>query len=171
MTVLVTGGSGSGKSAWAEKLADTLPRENRVYVATMQVYDEESRLRVKRHREQRADKGFVTVECEKDLENAGIPENSTVLVEDLINLTANEMFGGGDVSRIVPALQSLSRRCRHLILVTGDLFSDGYAYSPSVQDYLRCLADVNRQAAEMADCVVEVVYSIPVALKGELPCV
>ena len=171
MTVLVTGGSGSGKSAWAEKLADTLPRENRVYVATMQVYDEESRLRVKRHREQRADKGFVTVECEKDLENAGIPENSTVLVEDLVNLTANEMFGGGDVSRIVPALQSLSRRCRHLILVTGDLFSDGHAYSPSVQDYLRCLADVNRQAAEMADCVVEVVYSIPVALKGELPCV
>ena len=156
MTVLVTGGSGSGKSAWAEKLADTLPRENRVYVATMQVYDEESRLRVKRHREQRADKGFVTV---------------AVLVEDLVNLTANEMFGGGDVSRIVPALQSLSRRCRHLILVTGDLFSDGHAYSPSVQDYLRCLADVNRQAAEMADCVVEVVYSIPVALKGELPCV
>ena len=171
MIVLVTGGSGCGKSTWAEKLMDRLQYDRRYYIATMQVYDEESRRRVARHRAQRADKNFVTVECEKDLDSAEIPEGSIVLLEDLVNLTANEMFGGGDVSRIVPALRSLSRRCQHLILVTGDLFSDGHAYSPSVQDYLRCLADVNRQTAEMADCVVEVVYSIPVALKGELPCV
>ena len=59
MIVLVTGGSGCGKSTWAEKLADTLPRENRFYIATMQVYDEESRNRVQRHRMQRADKGFI----------------------------------------------------------------------------------------------------------------
>ena len=110
-------------------------------------------------------------ECEKDLERAGIPEGSTVLLEDLVNLTANEMFDGGDVSRIVPALEKLSRRCRHLVMVTNDLFSDGAAYSDSVQDYLRKLAAINRQAAAMADCVVEVVYSIPVALKGDLPCV
>ena len=56
-------------------------------------------------------------------------------------------------------------------MVTNDLFSDGMDYSPSVQEYLRCLAEINRQAAETADCVVEVVYSVPVALKGELPCV
>ena len=36
--------------------------------------------------------------------------------------------------------------------------------------YLRCLADIHREAAGMADCVVEMVYSIPVVLKGELPC-
>ena len=170
MIVLVTGGSGCGKSTWAENLVDSLPREGRVYIATMQVYDEESRQRVQRHRAQRAGKGFVTVECEKDLERAGIPEGSTVLLEDLVNLTANEMFDGGDVSRIVPALEKLSRRCRHLVMVTNDLFSDGAEYSPSVQEYLRCLAEINRQAAAMADCVVEVVYSIPVALKGDLPC-
>jgi Adenosyl cobinamide kinase/adenosyl cobinamide phosphate guanylyltransferase len=93
-----------------------------------------------------------------------------VLLEDLVNLCANEMFGGGDVFRIVPALKSLTRRCRHLVMVTNDLFSDGMNYSGSVRDYLRCLAEVNRQAAELADTVAEVVYSIPVPLKGELPC-
>ena len=170
MTVLVTGGSGCGKSAWAEGFVSSLAGENRVYIATMQVYDEEARRRVKRHRDQRAGMGFQTVECEKDLARADVPEGSIVLVEDLVNLTANEMFDGGDVSRIMPALKSLARRCRHLVLVTGDLFSDGAAYSPSVQDYLRKLAEINHQAAEMADCVVEVVYSIPVALKGDLPC-
>ena len=49
MIVLVTGGSGCGKSTWAEKLVASLPNENRVYIATMQVYDEESVKRVERH--------------------------------------------------------------------------------------------------------------------------
>ena len=98
MIVLVTGGSGCGKSTWAEKLVSALPAEKRVYIATMQVYDEESVQRVARHRAQRADKGFTTIECEKDLASADVPEGSVVLLEDLVNLMANEMFGGGDTS-------------------------------------------------------------------------
>ena len=171
MIVLVTGGSGCGKSTWAEKLIQTLPEGKRVYIATMQVYDRESEVRVQRHRAQRADKGFETVECEKNLAGTQIPEGSVVLLEDLVNLTANEMFDGGNPDRIVPALREMAVRCRHLVMVTNDLFSDGMDYSPSVQEYLRCLAEINRQAAEMADSVIEVVYSIPRSLKGELPCV
>ena len=170
MIVLVTGGSGCGKSTWAERLMDVLQEDRRVYIATMQVYDEESRQRVRRHRAQRADKHYITIECEKDLDGAEIPNGSAVLLEDLVNLTANEMFDNGDVYRIVPALRRLASRCSHLVIVTNDLFSDGEAYSPSVQEYLRCLSEISRKAAEIADTVVEVVYSVPVALKGELPC-
>ena len=171
MIVLVTGGSGSGKSTWAEKLVASLPTENRVYIATMQVYDAESVKRVERHRAQRADKGFRTIECEKDLASANIAEGSVVLLEDLVNLMANEMFDGGDVSRIVPALNILAKKCRHLIMVTNDIFSDGIEYAESTQEYIRQLAEINNAAAQIADCVVEVVYSIPVCVKGELPCV
>ena len=170
MIILVTGGSGCGKSTWAEKLVDRLQEDRRVYLATMHVYDEESRQRVLRHRAQRAERNFTTVECGQDLDSAVIPEGSIVLLEDLVNLTANEMFEDGDTTRIVPALHRLASRCSHLVMVTNDLFSDGAVYSDSVQDYLRKLAAINRQAAEMADCVVEVVYSIPVALKGDIPC-
>ena len=115
MIVLVTGGSGCGKSTWAEKLIASLPEDNRFYIATMQVYDDESIRRVARHRAQRADKGFTTIECEKDLASADVPEGSTVLLEDLVNLMANEMFSGGDVERIVPALEALAQKCRHLV--------------------------------------------------------
>ena len=171
MIVLVTGGSGCGKSTWAEKLVASLPEDNRFYIATMQVYDDESVKRVARHRAQRADKGFITIECEKDLASADVPEGSTVLLEDLVNLMANEMFSGGDVERIVPALEALAQKCRHLVMVTNDVFSDGVAYAESTQEYLRQLAFINAQAAQLADCVVEVVYSIPLCVKGELPCV
>ena len=171
MIVLVTGGSGSGKSTWAEKLVASLPNENRVYIATMQVYDAESVKRVERHRAQRADKGFRTIEREKDLASADIADGSIVLLEDLVNLMANEMFDGGDVERIVPALEALAKKCRHLVMVTNDVFSDGVTYAESTQEYLRQLAAINAQAAKLADCVVEVVYSIPVCVKGELPCV
>ena len=170
MIVLVTGGSGCGKSVWAEKLIQRWPRENRIYLATMQLEDRESAQRAARHRAQRAGLGFQTLEWGKDLAHAPIPEKSILLLEDLVNWTANEMFDGGDPDRVVPALKQLAFRCRHLVMVTGNLFSDGMPYSPSVREYLRRLAEINRQAAELADCAVEVVYSVPVVLKGELQC-
>ena len=50
MFVTVTGGSGSGKSAFAEEQILKFPEKNRLYIATMVCFDEESRQRVKRHR-------------------------------------------------------------------------------------------------------------------------
>ncbi len=171
MIVLVTGGSGCGNRTWAEKLVSVLPAEKRVYIATMQVYDEESVQRVARHRAQRADKGFTTIECEKDLASADVPEGSVVLLEDLVNLMANEMFGGGDTSRILPALNVLARKCQHLNSGHERRFFRRHPVSDSTREYLRQLAKINAEAAKMADCVVEVVYSIPVCVKGALPCV
>ena len=48
MITLVLGGSGSGKSAYAEHLLDG--KTNKYYIATMQVYDAEGEKKVARHR-------------------------------------------------------------------------------------------------------------------------
>ncbi len=93
MLTLVIGGAASGKSEYAESLVLELPGR-RIYLATMQAYDDEGRARVKKHRRNRADKGFETVEQSVDLEKAvsRIPEGSNVLLEDLTNLVANERY-------------------------------------------------------------------------------
>lgn len=173
MIALLTGGSGCGKSTYAERLFECLPFKNRYYIATMRVYDHESELRVERHRRQRADKGFTTVECPLDAASAGIPDGAVVLFEDFPNILANEMFDdSGDPERIFPAVVDLMKRCAHLIIVTNDVFSDDAAqYLPETREYIRRLAELNNRTAEMADYVAEVVYSIPVVLKGEAPCV
>ena len=63
MLILVTGGAGSGKSLLAERISMQLKRMPFWYVATMQVWDQECRDRIGRHRRQRAGKGFQTVEA------------------------------------------------------------------------------------------------------------
>ena len=58
MLILVTGGAGSGKSQFAERLSMALKQEPFRYIATMQIWDAECRARVAKHRQQRAGKGF-----------------------------------------------------------------------------------------------------------------
>ena len=95
MLTLVTGGSGSGKSAFAEDRVLSLGEGKRIYIATMHPFDEESHKRIERHRKMRAGKGFETVECYTGLKNAVLPGESgkcVVLLECMSNLVANEMF-------------------------------------------------------------------------------
>ena len=70
MMILVTGGAGSGKSEYAERYIASLPESfQRYYIATMKCTDEESRNRVAKHRMQRKDGGYITVEQPVDIEN------------------------------------------------------------------------------------------------------
>lgn len=171
MNILVTGGSGSGKSVWAEKQLGALPAPKKIYIATMKVYDEESVRRVERHRAQRRDLDMETVECEKNLGSLRIAEGSALLLEDIPNLLANEMFDGGRPEAIVKDISQLLRGCAHAVIVTNDVFADGLRYAEGTDAYMRALARINAELAALCDLVVEVVYSIPVPIKGELPCV
>lgn len=70
MLTLVTGGSGSGKSAFAEDRVLSFGDAQRIYIATMHPFDEESHKRIERHQKMRAGKGFETVECAQRRETA-----------------------------------------------------------------------------------------------------
>ncbi len=168
---LITGGSGSGKSAYAEAQILALNGECRVYLATMYPYDEESRQRIARHRKMRAEKNFTTVECYRDLEKTEIPEHADVLLECMSNLTANEMFwpegaGSDTEEQILRGVEWLRRKARNLVIVSNEIFSDGCEYDSGTKEYQRTLGKINCRLAELADRVTEVVYGIPLEVKG-----
>ncbi len=180
--IFVTGGSGSGKSAYAERLAVETGADELFYVATMSPEGAEAKERIAHHRAMRAGKGFRTVECMQGLERLVLPggefrENDvarrTVLLECVSNLVANEQFavGGTDgeiLARIEKGIRHLQKQAGNIIIVTNDVFADGVRYDEETERYLRLLAAVNRGLAAQADAAYEVVYGIPVPIKTGL---
>lgn len=187
MIHLVTGGSASGKSAYAESLAVDGGAGVRYYVATMRPWGEEGRQRVEMHRDMRREKQFVTVECYRDLEDLSLPgpvcrskgpdsesmlPDCTVLLECLSNLVANEQFetGGSDeeiCARIEKGIRHLQKQAGNLIIVTNEVFSDSCRYEPETVRYISLMGQINASLAAMADRVTEVVFGIPVPIKRE----
>ena len=191
---MVIGGSGSGKSAYAESLLSSC-EGIRYYIATMQIYDAEGEKKVERHRKLRAGKGFLTIEspmnvgkiqfaCAGEAEQAqyrqeaerkvqGSSEKKSALLECMSNLTANEMFTKDGmkseeevVEKIVSEIQTLSQKLDNLVIVTNNVFEDGVIYDAGTMEYLRALGRINAALARLADRVAEVVVGIPVELKG-----
>mgnify|MGYP005769305257 CR=1 FL=1 len=168
MLILVSGGSGSGKSEFAEGLVVSVGLKERVYLATMQVWDQESVRPEGRDRAIRAGKGFATLECPTGLERLEVPAGSAVLLEDLSNLSANEYFSSqrdGSFERVLAGVEQATARAELLVVVTNELYSDGVRYDPETAAYLELLARLNRAIAARADGVYEVVCGIPVAWK------
>ena len=172
MFLVITGGSGSGKSAYAEQCVLDFGPAERIYIATMYPFDEECDRRIRRHREMRRQKQFSTLECYTGLKTADIPEDSVVLLECMSNLTANEMYqegGAGErtVEEILAGIRYLQKRVRHLVVVTNEIFSDGIDYDSETMRYQSYLGQINSEMGRMADQVTEVVYGIPITVKGE----
>ena len=171
MIVLVTGGSGSGKSAFAEDKVLSFGEARRIYIATMYPFDMESKKRVHRHRNMRAGKGFETVECYTNLKDLLLPKDSVVLLECMSNLVANEMFqkdGAKErtVEESLRGIREIAGYVRHLVIVTNEIFSEAAIYEGETETYRKYLGEINRSLGEMADEVYEVVYGIPLCVKG-----
>ena len=193
MLTLVSGGSASGKSSYAESFAMSLQGEGRLlYIATMYPYkwntteiDPETMQRIERHRAMRADKGFDTVECYRHVEHIVAKRQDVLLLECMSNLLANEMYlepdsnAGSDMAetmspvsnKIVQALIDLSTRVQELVIVSNDVFSDGgsLTYDESTREYVKNLAEINCALARVAETVTEVVCGIPVIVKKNHP--
>lgn len=170
MLTVVTGGSGSGKSAYAEDCLVSRKLPGYIYIATMYPFDEESHRRIHRHRKMRAGKGFETIECYTGIGCLEIPRGSGVLLECMSNLTANEMYqegGAGEhtVEAVIAGVKKLEAQAGHLIIVTNEIFSDGLPYDPETVRYQEYLGSINQQLGRMASEVVEVVYGIPLFRK------
>ena len=172
MLALVIGGSGSGKSAWAEELAVQLAEGPLSYVATMISCDGECDTRIARHRQQRAGKGFNTVEQSMDIGQWTPEPGSTILLECLSTLLTNEMYREDPSTepeqKIWAELQQL-KGYANLIVVSNDVFGDGMEYDPETMQYIEKLGWLHRQLAAQADLVAEIVVGLPLIRKGELP--
>lgn len=177
MLIYVYGGSGSGKSAYAEQRIVASGEKKRYYVATMEPFGTEGRRRIARHRALREGKNFQTVECPVRLEQFTCVERGAVLIEDLSNLLANEIWSGQGrgwdgcdavfAETVADACKRLAGQHALVIVVGNDVYREGDVCSPEMERYIGLLAECGRKIAAYADEVVEVVCGIPLIQKGK----
>lgn len=170
MVTLVTGGAASGKSEYAEELCLRQNSGQLIYIATMMPYGDESLEKIKKHKLMRKEKEFKTIECLYDLQSINVEKNSTVIVECISNLLANEMYCENRnkekaVSEIIEGINKLKKDAENVVIVTNEIFSDGNNYDYDTKKYIENLGLINEKLAELSDNVVEIVYGIEVKIK------
>ncbi len=172
MLILIIGGSGSGKSEIAEKICTNLKSSKLYYIATMKIWDKECEKRVQKHKIQRKNKGFITVEAPENIENSinSIEKVSTALLECIGNLIANEQFSENSenpVKKICNGLEILQNHIENLIIVSNEVFSDSLNYDSETIQYIKNIAEINKNIARKADIVVEICCGLPIIYKGK----
>lgn len=173
--ILITGGSGSGKSEYAENLAVNLCKTKLVYIATMLPYDDECIHRIDKHRKMRKEKGFDTIEYYTDIKRLQLEGKPTVLLECMSNLLANEMysdesqikrFGSSHIrDEIVDGINKLDTMCENLIIVSNEVFSDNGSEYEETNGYIKLLGEINCYITSLSSMVYEIVCGIPIVIK------
>ncbi len=181
--IYVTGGARSGKSSFAESLAQS--EKNKVYLATAKVYDEEMCERVKKHREQRGDQWGI-LEAHSDLDtilSKSSNETGVILLDCLTNMVANLMLGDMDIEweKITPnelsnieqeinleidKLIEFSKSFTGELIVVSNELGMGIVPSYHLGRYFRDIAGrVNQRMAKESKEAYLIVSGIPIKLK------
>ena len=166
-TLLVLGGARSGKSAYAQKLAEAHGRE-RLYLATAARGDEEMVARIARHRADRG-QGWTTLEEPIEVSAALLAhaQPSRVVVVDCLTLwLSNLMLAGRNPGPALMALaDAMGRLTGPAILVSNEVGMGIVPDHKLGREFRDWQGRVNREIAAACDVVIFVAAGLPLQLK------
>ncbi len=180
MRVLISGGSKSGKSLFAQELTLRLAKGGkRYYVATMIPADDEDRARIRRHLAEREGMGFETIECGRELLSClqAADRNAAFLLDSTTAFLMNALFPNpascdldeDAAARCAEELTAFARSVRHAVIVSDSLYADAAHYDGSTEVFRKALAHIDRKLAAVCDVVIEAAAGNFMLRKGEFP--
>ena len=175
--IFVTGGCRSGKSAYAQSIAEALSPRG-LYLATAQIRDEEMRQRARRHQEARGSRWRLhelppgaTPEAWQALSRLVRPDE-TLLFDCLTLWAAGRMIGEKapeDFSALCDELlRSLWSLPNPVVMVSNEVGMGVVPETPAGRAFRDMAGEVGQKAAATATDVILMVSGIPLALKGKL---
>ena len=174
--IYISGGCRSGKSAYAQNLAEGVPGR-RAYLATCPPIDAEMDQRIALHQQQRTGKGWETIEASLDLAGAvERAQNFDVLLIDCLTLWINNLLYEAEKKGTPFTELAISKQCTELvnicrkrnqtiIFVSNELGMGLVPADSTSRRYRDCLGRCNQTIAKLADEAVFMVSGIPLTLK------
>jgi adenosylcobinamide kinase / adenosylcobinamide-phosphate guanylyltransferase len=178
--ILITGGSRSGKSSYAQKAAESL-NDSRLFLATCPVIDEEMKDRIQKHQQERSGRGWHTIE--ESVNIAGAIEKasvySTILVDCLTLWINNLMYVSENNNKIISEAD-VSSECEKLVaagvmhagtifFVTNEVGMGIVPENASARLYRDLVGRCNQIVANACHRVVLLVSGQPIEIRKEIP--
>ncbi len=165
-SVLVLGGTRSGKSSFAESLFGA--SEKPEYLATLRVdpVDDDSLNRVVSHRDRRGDR-FVTREISAPAELVSYLKKSDqpFLLDSIGNFVASSIFDNIDLDSEL--VKELSGKEQNFVVVSEEVGLSLHPESKIGRDFVDRMGVINQELAQALDYVYFVHAGIPVLLRGK----
>jgi len=174
--ILVTGGSRSGKSRYAEQLAEALPGP-RVFVATCPIIDDEMSERIRKHQEQRAEADWHTLEEPTDPSRALLgAQGYNVFLVDCLTLWINNLMYAAQEQDLIFSEEDMVRSCQDLIqacsriegtviFVTNEVGSGIVPENAAGRLFRDLVGRCNQTIAQAANDVFLLSCGLPIPLK------
>jgi len=166
-SVLILGGARSGKSAYAQRLAEAQAPE-RLCLATAVAGDDEMAARIARHRRDRGH-GWTTLEepLEIGAALAAHAQPGRVVVVDCLTLwLSNLMLAGRDLDRAVSALAGVLTDLRGpAVLVSNEVGMGVVPDNRLGREFRDWQGRTNREIGAACDAVIFVAAGLPLQLK------
>ncbi|MGL6179087.1 MAG: bifunctional adenosylcobinamide kinase/adenosylcobinamide-phosphate guanylyltransferase [Tannerellaceae bacterium] len=165
--IFVTGGQRSGKSRYAQSLAESMA-DKPVYLATARRWDEDFENRIRRHQ---ADRGEQWETIEKDKEISSLDLSGKTVLLDCITLWLTNIFhdNGYDLNKSVEEAKAewskFADQDFRLIVVSNEIGMCLHAPDEVSRHFTDLQGWVNQHIATHADKVVAMISGIPLQLK------
>jgi adenosylcobinamide kinase / adenosylcobinamide-phosphate guanylyltransferase len=176
--VLILGGARSGKSRFAQQLAQQLSGDDVLFVATAEAGDEEMSRRIHVHQTTRP-ATWPTLEAAFDVGSAiqsAAPRQQTLLIDCLTLLVSNVLLKHADAGPVLAGqcveseIDKLLTVCNahpgNVILVSGEVGLGLVPETPLGRWYRDLLGTANQSVAARSNATYLVIAGLPVELKS-----
>jgi len=167
---LVLGGARSGKSAFAQKAAETAALDRRpVLIATGQAFDDEMADRIARHRAERGE-SWITVEAPLDLAEAvaALPGDAVAVVDCLTLWLSNLLLAERDIEAAAAALVQAVAACpAQLWLVSNEVGLGIVPETPLGRRFRDEAGRLHQRLAQTVDEVFFIAAGLPLRMKPQ----